>query len=216
MTRAINTAALRDAGGDDHLSVMGGIVQRHEGEAQHWRVNEDGDLEIQCVTHAHQMPVAALLAGMGAGGRGVFFIPDEGTEVLLCCDDGDPEGVVTCVPRASRGGAPAGLAAGKVVIVGDHVTARADFEVHLEAPEVNIDDGTAGAQSLILGVSHNTAVGSFLTALATMTTALQLHVDPLGPYPDPVLGTALMAFQTAIGDLSAALPGMLTTVLAAK
>lgn len=213
MSRAIDTAALRDAAPHDDNSPLGCVVALHEGSALHWEVNVDGDLVIQVLTHTHQTPIEAFLAGVGLSGRGVWYVPEIGTEGVLVLD---AEGEATFLPRASRGPAPQGLAAGKVSVVGTDIEVLADGEAHVRATEINLDDGGGGNEPLVKGTSHNAALGPFATAARTFANAVAVHSAPLGPYPDPVLNLAALAFQAAADDLSSALPGLLTTVVTAK
>ena len=50
-----------------------GVVKKEEGESTHWRVNEDGELEVQVTLDNGLIPVRALWAPLvGGANRGVY------------------------------------------------------------------------------------------------------------------------------------------------
>lgn len=159
--RNINTAALRDASEDDQVPCFTVTVKKHEGDAAHWRVNEDNDLVISVVTHRHEVPIEALIGGIGALGRGVVFIPDEGTEGVVVFDHGDFEGDCTFFPRGSRGGNVVGLGPGKVHVIG---------------LEVLVHDGAGGAEALVRKSEHD---GHTHPAPALSTGSYGVGSDPV-------------------------------------
>jgi hypothetical protein len=123
--RPLNTAPLRDDLEDDRVWCVGARVEAHPGETDHWQVNEDGDLEIQVVTHQHGQPVTAVLGALvGGRGRGVWMIPDVGTEVLVSFFDGDFEGDAVIVGVLPSKDTPGGLAPGKVFVIGQEVIVK--------------------------------------------------------------------------------------------
>lgn len=91
-----------------------GRVAKHDGDAQHWSVNDDGDLEVSVVLDTHEVPVVALVAA-----NGHWRIPAEGEEVLVAHADGDFEGDAVIV--AILEDVPAGLVPGRTLVVGSEV-----------------------------------------------------------------------------------------------
>lgn len=129
---------------DDQVACCLAVVALHDGETSHWAVNDEGDVEVTVVTHNHAVPVTAVLGALvGGAGKGVWMVPPLGTEVVLAFEQGDFESDAVIVGVMPTGqGAPAGLADGKVVIVGvevlihngdgtvDQLVTRSDFENH--------------------------------------------------------------------------------------
>jgi len=105
------------AGGD---FVQTGVIRKEEGEAQHWEVNEDGDLMVSVTMDHHQVPVWALFAPLvGGTNLGVWVIPPEGTEVVVAFPDDDFSGdavVVGCLAHT-----PSDLTAARVLVMGAEV-----------------------------------------------------------------------------------------------
>lgn len=96
-------------------------VALHEGETQHWFKTQEGHVAITCLTHRHGAPITAILPTLLGNSRGIFGIPEIGTEVALGFDGGEYEadGVVLAV---YGGVIPALLTdEAKIVIVGDTV-----------------------------------------------------------------------------------------------
>lgn len=122
----MSLSALRAALMDDRVHTVAGRTAVFDGEAEHFRTNDDGNVVVSCVTHNGEMPVWANLGPMaGAAGNGVWWIPDVGTEVMLASDGGDIEGevyLVACFPTGAQ--APSGLAPGKVLVIGSEVEVR--------------------------------------------------------------------------------------------
>jgi hypothetical protein len=99
-----------------------GLVKKEEGETTHWRVNEDGELEVQVTLDNGLIPVRALWAPLvGGANRGVWLVPAEGTEVVVALPGGDVEGDPVVVGCLGTGTAPADLTASRVLIMGAEV-----------------------------------------------------------------------------------------------
>jgi hypothetical protein len=148
-------AQLRRLLGDGHACVSLAKVARHEGEADFWAVNDDGDLEISVLTHQHEVPVQALLGALvGGAGKGVWAIPSEGTEVVIAHAEGGFEGDAVIVAVLPTGQVPVGLAPDRVVVVG--------AEVHVLSDDVQL--GAAGLDAAASGVVVGGGVDPFTGA----------------------------------------------------
>ena len=151
------------------------VVQRHGGEVQHWEV-VDGELFVQVVMRNHGIPVVAIIGALvGGQGRGVWMLPDEGTEVIVALPDGSVSGeavIIGCLPTRNT---PAGLVPGKVFIVGTEVIAY-DSDSGAAVPLATKADVEAVQQALD-GHAH-TYKGDGSGAPAELTT-----VNPSVPAP---------------------------------
>jgi uncharacterized protein involved in type VI secretion and phage assembly len=127
-------SSIRDYFAPDITPCVGAVVAVHEGESTHWRVNDDGDLEVDVVTHQHAVPVTAVMGALvGGAGKGVWMIPPLGTEVLVAFMEGDYEGDACVVGVLPTGQTPSGLTEGRVLVIGT---------------EVLVHDGNGGAVPL--------------------------------------------------------------------
>lgn len=116
------SAGLKKLVDDGRAACALATVALHEGEASHWSINDEGDLQVTVVAHNHKVPIVALMGALvGGSGRGVWMIPPLGTEVVVAFDGDDFEGDAVIVGVMPTGQAPAGLAEGKVLIVGTEV-----------------------------------------------------------------------------------------------
>lgn len=108
--------------GEAGIMCLAATVQVHDGETQHWEVSDEGAMVVSVVTHQHAVPIDALLKGGGNDGKGVWFIPSVGTEVLIAFENGDFEGDAYIV--GIFGHSPAGLQPGTILVLGDNIEVR--------------------------------------------------------------------------------------------
>ena len=159
-------SSLRDIVKDEEpLFVVLAVITVHEGESSHWYKTKEGHIAVTCKTQRHGAPLDAILPTHLGNSRGVFGIPDVGTEVAIGFDHGDYEGDAFVL--AVYGSViPSVMDDTKVAIVGE--------EVHVIAPGgeakslMTKDDGqaildyiqgagTGGAPILVLGVAGGAA-----------------------------------------------------------
>lgn len=121
----MSLAALRKAVMDDRIHVCAAVVDLHDGETLHYFVNDEGDLVVSCRTLKNDIQVNANLGALlGTNGRGVWYIPDVGTEVMLAFDNGDFEGEAYIIGSFPSGTTPENLAPGRIFIQGMEVVVR--------------------------------------------------------------------------------------------
>lgn len=111
---------MRDLLSSDLVPAVKARVEVHEGNAEHYYVDDEGNLIITVRTMNHSVPIDCHF---GSGSDiGVWFIPPVGTEVLVVFDNGDFEGDATIA--AVFGASPNGLAPGTVLVLGSNVEVR--------------------------------------------------------------------------------------------
>lgn len=147
-------AQLRKLVDDGHACLSLARVARHEGESDFWAVNADGDIEIQVLTHQHEVPITAILGALvGGKGFGVWALPPDGCEVLVAHAEGEFEGDAVIVAVMPTGDAP-DMAPNRVVIVGGEVRVLSD----------NVQLGASGLVPLTDGVVVASGVDPFTGA----------------------------------------------------
>jgi hypothetical protein len=210
--------ATRDLLDEQRLWTVAARIAKHDGETEFWRLTDEGAISVSVVTLQHSIPTWALLKGGDNAGNGLWAIPNEGTEVVVACENGDIENDAYVV--GFLGHAIGDVAANKTILVGNEVIVRTtgsseSVDVKSGAIDLNATlvyvGGEAAAQPSLLGTTHNSSMATFLTALAALNTALAAHAAPLGPYPDPALVTATATFAAALTAFSSSLASMLTT-----
>lgn len=121
----MSLANLRELVKDDRIHVVAAVVAVLVGETAHYYVNTEGDVVVSCLVHQAGTPIWANLSALvGARGQGVWVIPDPGVEVMLGFDHGDFEGEAYLLACFPSGRSPAGLAPGKVFVIGMSVEVR--------------------------------------------------------------------------------------------
>jgi len=190
--KALAGDGLRDMLRDDRVWVIGAVVALHEGESLHYAVNEDGDMQVTLLTHQHQVPITAILGGLGGAGRGVWFIPELGTEVLVHFPDGDFQGDATVVGLMPTRSTPAGLVPGKVFVIGTEVQIRdagAAAAVAFKSDVQALRDYVDNQFSSVNGHVHAVVAG----VTTTITTVATPGTTPTVPAPNPTGTTVLKA-----------------------
>lgn len=132
----MSMADLKELLRDDRAWVVSARVEAHDGEDQHFEINEEGDIIVQVKTVNHEVPIRANLDSFAGGsdGSGVWHIPDPGTEVLVAFDLGEFEGEAYIVGRTSGGRAPTSLVSGQVLVLGNSVQIRTPTGTAIELP----------------------------------------------------------------------------------
>lgn len=181
----MSRAWIREFAGDDvRVWLSAATVQLHKGETQHWRVNDEGDLEVQVAAHQHQVEMVAVMGGLGAQGVGFWRIPDIGDEVIVATPD-DFEGDATIIALMSTGSVPGDLS--PTVLL---VRAPAGGKVHIhdgggQGPLATLADlqdlrDYVATQFLIAGHSH-TVSGSTTTAVTAIAPGPAVPEGPTAP-----------------------------------
>lgn len=153
--------------GEAGVMCFAATVQIHDGETQHWEVTDEGAMSVSVVTHQHAVPIDALLKGGGNDGKGVWFIPSVGTEVLIAFENGDFEGDAYIV--GVFGHSPAGLQPGTILVLGDNIEIRSvggtaqplAFKSDVEAVDAKYD-GHIHQESTMAPTSGPIIAGSIL------------------------------------------------------
>lgn len=185
--RGLGRAGLRDMLEDDRAWCVGARVELHAGEADHWQVNEDGDLEVTVVTHQHGTEITALLGGIAGGnGRGTWRVPSVGTEGVVVFLDGDFEGDAVFLGGMSSKNVPSGVSDVRTLIVDGEVEVRGDTNIELDAPQVQI--GGNAVQATIMGDTYRSAEDLMLTAVSAVFNLLTA-----GPVTAPAAAAAVAA-----------------------
>lgn len=151
---------------DERVAAVAARVAKLDGHPDVFDVNEEGDVIVSCLTLNHEVPIWANLDTLaGSSGHGVWFIPDEGTEVMIGFDDGDFEGEAYIIGRTSSGNAPEGLAPGKVFVLGVEVQVRSPNGT--AQPALTMDDYTSLKSWLETHVHSGVTTGPGTSAVAT-------------------------------------------------
>jgi len=162
---------LRDLLRDERVPAVAAHVALHAGETSFWFVNDEGDIVISVVTNQHGVELHANLDVIAGGsGRGIYMLPALGDEVLVGFDDGDFEGEVYVISRTTGGGgAPEGLAPGKVVVVGlevlvhsgdgvcEPLVRKSEFDGHTHGPGSFTTPTGGGGGGPVTGTSGGAA-----------------------------------------------------------
>ena len=165
-SRKLPLDTIRDVLADGKVWTSLGIVTRFPGETSHYEIDsEDVLVDVQLIPDKQPI-LCRLAAGMGAG-RGVWFIPSVGTEVIVILPMGEIEADPVIVGCLSTGTVPDGIDASTIVICpgnggqvlihdndsGDAVPlSKAD---HLHSVTGIIAPGGGGACSGTMGASNS-------------------------------------------------------------
>jgi hypothetical protein len=191
--RAFSGVGLQAMLEDDRVWCVGARVEAHRGEADHYRVNDDGDLEVDVVTHQGQ-EITALLGGIvGGNGRGTWRAPSVGTEGAVVFLDGDFEGDAVFLGGMSSKNVPDGVSDDRTLIVDGEIELKADDLVEFDAPEVRIGGGS-GHQSTF-------KAAAFLTEFATLIGAIGTAVGTSGTPADFLAAPSTQLFLTTVAKV---------------
>jgi type VI secretion system (T6SS) baseplate-like injector VgrG len=205
--------------GAEMVPCVKATVALHEGETEHWAVNEDGDLQVTVKSHTFGSPITAVLGALvGGNGKGVWTIPPIGTEVLVAFPDGDFEGDAVLCAVLSTGSVPDGLTDGNVIVVGDEVIVHdgnGGAGVEVRPTEIKIGGGAAPHEPTLKATTYRAAEDALIAAIGTLVTALgtaHVVVPSPGPYPDAGITAAVIALTAQIAAFTASSPTYLTTI----
>lgn len=174
-------------------------VEVIDGEEQHFRYGAEGDIDVSVRTVVHDGPIWAHLDSLagGADGSGVWHIPDPGTEVMVCFDQGDYEGEAHIVSRTSGGRAPQGLGPGIIFIIGNDVRAMSPGgspkSVAFQDSVDNLRKYVRDQLSATSGHTH-VVVGGATTTIAAAADGAGALSAPTNP-PDPIEGTDVVKLE---------------------
>lgn len=203
--RAFSGDGMRDMLADDRVWTVLATVALHEGESQHYATNDDGDLEVTVVTNQHRVEIRAVLGALvGGAGRGVWMIPDVGTEVMVAFADGDFEGDAVIVGAMPSRSVPAGLVPGKVIVKGATVEVDATSTVTITGTAVHV--GGTPSEPTVKATTYRGAEDTLLTAIGAWVTATQVALVSIPTFIDPAKAT----YATATGALTAAITAFQT------
>lgn len=114
--RKFPTDAIREVLADRRAWVYLGIVTKFAGESSHYEIDgEDIVVDVQLAPDGYPA-LCRLGVSAGGPGAGVWFIPPEGAEVLVCVPEGELEADPVIVAILSTGQVPDGVAPGVTVI----------------------------------------------------------------------------------------------------
>jgi hypothetical protein len=188
-------ANLKELLRDERIWCIAARVDLHDGQTSHFETNDEGDVIVSVRTVIHDQQIWANLDSMAGGsdGSGVWHIPDPGTEVVICFDQGDFEGEAYIVGRTSGGRAPQGLTSGTIFILGNNVQVRSPSGVANKLPTFddlsNLKDYVNAQFSSVGGHTHAVVGG----ATTTTTTVASGGTPPTHPASDPTGTTVLEA-----------------------
>lgn len=172
-SRKLPLDAIKESLADGRVWVKLGIVAQLEGETSHYELDGE-DLLVDVELMPDRVPLLCRLGVAGGGaGRGIWWVPQVGTEVLVAVIDGDLEADGVIVACLSTGAVPAGLDATTLVIkgnphvkiIGDNVTIEAENNLHVTAQEATIEAtevvlGNASSPTLA-GLVNGACIDSF-------------------------------------------------------
>jgi hypothetical protein len=166
-------SSIRDlALADEKIATLLAHVAVLEGETSHWHVTPEGHVAVTVKTHRHGVPVTAIMPTSYGSARGVWGIPDVGTEVAIGFNGGDFEDdayVLAIYGHAS----PSLLESSRLVIVGD---------------EVHVYDGSGATRPLAFRDEVVSVDSKYATHVHQIDTPLGMSAPPVStalPNPGP-------------------------------
>lgn len=164
---------------DERVWGVAARVAIHNGDTT-YHIYSEGQLWISLVTLTHNQEIRAVLPGGSRTGRGFWLIPEIGTEVFVCFQNGDFEG--DPYVAGTYGRAPTGVAENLTLVVDDSVEIRSASGVARPLPTLaelaaTVDFIRAQFNALT-GHSH-TVVGGATTTI-TLSPGTALPTEPIG------------------------------------
>jgi hypothetical protein len=156
---------------DDRIPAIAAIVKAPDDGGDHWsHVGKDGarQLLIRVIGKTSHTPIWAHACGGYRGGRGIWQIPDIGTEVLVSFDNGDLEGDAFIVAEFGR--ANVDITADTLLLLDQLIEARSvggtANSVATKADLQTLKDAITNA--IVVGLDGGASLkATILTALAT-------------------------------------------------
>ncbi len=84
--------ATRDLLDNERVAAINARVAIHDDRTTHWRVGDEGQILVTVLSHQHEVPIEAIWGGGSLDGRGLWYIPDVGTEVMVTFANDEFEG----------------------------------------------------------------------------------------------------------------------------
>lgn len=159
---------------DEKVFCVAARVARHPGEATYYETTREGQIQLSVITLSSHTPINALLGGGDDARRGFWFIPAEGTEVLIHFSDGEFEGDAYVVGFIGRG--PTSMSDAKILILHDNVEIRS---VDGTAKQLAYKSDVEAVDAKYADHVHQTQGGDNVPTLGPVTTV------PLNPSPPP-------------------------------
>lgn len=175
-------------GSEGHACLSLAKVAKHEGESDYFRVNADGDMEVDIIIDAHGAPVTAILGAVGGLGRGIWAVPPEGAEVLVAHAEGDFEGDAVLVCGTATGDTPGELDESTIVIVapsGGKVIVHDGSGAQAMAYKSDVDNLRTWVAAQFSGPGHTHGVSG-------SSTNSTVPVSAPGPTPPSVVGSSVL------------------------
>lgn len=172
---------------DDRVVCSAAVVRLPPDNASYYDVIA-GQLLVYCVGKVTQQPFWAHCCGTRLG-RGMWEIPDVGTEVLIGFDDGESEGDAFIVGTFGRS-TPSDLDDETTILVDTSVKVRGTTLVTLGADSHLEQVGTETDLSNLAGLLQDSTV---ITALATLIADVISGV-PASPAPENTFIAAVAAY----------------------
>jgi hypothetical protein len=155
------------------MAMTLGNVRVDAERGSHYLTNEDGDLEVHVEIQGHEAGLWCLWSPLVAGaGWGVWFIPNEGTEVIVGFPDGDFSGdpvLLGCMPT---GGIPGDLAEGRLLVTGPEVLVKGDA-VTVQGGSVSVEAaGNPQTEPAYKAETHDALMQAFFSGNATLSAGV--------------------------------------------
>lgn len=166
--------ATRELLDDERLWIMGARIALHDGESSHHRKTEEGANEVSVRTSNHGLQLWALLPGGSNGDRGIWSVPEIGTEVLIACEDGDPEGDVFLV--SAYGHSPSTMTTTQLILlINDVIEARSVGGTAKALAYKSDLDAVASKLNSLIG-KYNTHIHPLSSGTSSATTSTETTV----------------------------------------
>jgi hypothetical protein len=181
----VSLANIKKLTESDMVPAAAAVVQKPIDGSSFWSVT-DGNLLIHCVTKGSHQPLWCHQRGGSRLGRGVWWIPDLGTEVLISFDEGQFEGDAFIVGEFGR--APSGIAENTTLILDNSVELRSVGGV---------------AEKMVKGETYRTNEDQLLSAICDGLTLMfaviaAMNTDALLAVAAPDTSAAAVIANTAI------------------
>jgi hypothetical protein len=135
-SRKFDPSDLRELLKDDRVWNVNAVVVKPDDATSHFEIIKEGSKIVDVLIEVETVPrgidlTVRLGCSVGGPGRGLWRIPDIGTEVVVDVGDGELDGGPSIVAILGSGEVPANLAAGRTILV-------ATDEVWVDAPIIKM------------------------------------------------------------------------------
>jgi hypothetical protein len=178
--------SMKEMLGDERVWGVACRVAVHRGQDSHFTLSE-GQVHVSVITLTHGQEIWAVLQGASRSGRGMWRIPDLGTEVFVMFSDGEFEGDPYIAGFYGR--APDGLIENVTLILDDKVEIRSLDGVAHKLPYLSelqtLYDFVQAQFNAALGHTHvvtgvTVGAGTATTAAIALASGSAMPTDPTG------------------------------------